>query len=205
LRENIMRNLSAVIVILFIFIIGLYAQRIQDIESRVKRLKSALEFTDEQAAKIIKIFEAAEKEKQEAAEKGAQDRKARRAAVQERRKKTSDQIQQILTKDQFEKYEKFNRRAGRENQGRELKERLKLNDDQAEKFDEITAASRKQRDEMFEEPGDRREKFIKFRKMRDENNEKIRAFLNENQKKEFEKYLDEQKKEMEERRSRRME
>jgi len=202
-KESIMRNLSVIMAVLFIFTAGLCAQRSQNVESRVKRMKAALELSDKQAAELTKVFKAAEKEKQEAAAQGAQDRKARRAAARERNEKTSDQLSKILSKEQLEKYEKFQKRPGREGRSQALKDRLKLNDEQAAKFDEITAASRKQREEMFAGPGDRREKFGKMREMMQENNEKIREFLNEDQKKEFEKYLEERKKEMEKRRQRR--
>jgi len=198
-----MKYLTVLLSVLIIFTAGLYAQRSLDIESRVKRMTSALELSDKQSVELKKIFEAAEKEKQKAAESAAQDRKARRAAAQEMRKKTEEQIQKVLTQEQFEKYKKFQRRPSREDQSQKLKERLKLNAEQAAKFDKITAASRKQREEMFEGPGGRREKFKKFRKMREENNEKIRGFLNDNQKKEFDKYLEERRKEIEKRRERR--
>jgi len=197
-----MNKLFVISLVICIFTAGLHAQRSQDIDSRVKRMTAALELSDKQAAEVKKVFETAEKEKEKAAESPAQDRKARRAAARERNTKTLEQLRKILTEEQYKKYEKFSRRPSREEQSSLLKERLKLNKDQAEKFDKITAESKKQREEIFNEPGERSEKFKKFRKIREVNNETIRALLNDEQKKEFEKFLDEQRREMEKRRQR---
>ena len=76
-------------------------------EERAKQLQEQLNLTDEQTAKVTKIFEASQKKAMEMMGSFQGDREAARKAMQEMQAKTDKDIEALLTKEQAKKYEKL--------------------------------------------------------------------------------------------------
>jgi protein CpxP len=76
-------------------------------EERAKQLQERLNLTDEQTAKVTKIFEASQKKAMEMMGSFQGDREAARKAMQEMQAKTDKDIEALLTKEQAKKYEEL--------------------------------------------------------------------------------------------------
>lgn len=76
-------------------------------EERAKQLQERLSLTDEQTAKVTKIFEASQKKAMEMMGSFQGDREAARKAMQEMQAKTDKEIEALLTKEQVKKYEEL--------------------------------------------------------------------------------------------------
>lgn len=76
-------------------------------EERAKLLQERLTLTDEQTAKVAKIYEASQKKAMEMMGSFQGDREAARKAMQEMQAKTDKEIEALLTKEQLKKYEAF--------------------------------------------------------------------------------------------------
>jgi protein CpxP len=76
-------------------------------EERAKALKDSLSLSDEQAAKVTKIYEAQQAEMREKMGELQGDRDAMRQAMQAMTAKTDSLIGAVLTKDQLKKYQEL--------------------------------------------------------------------------------------------------
>jgi Spy/CpxP family protein refolding chaperone len=76
-------------------------------EERAKALKDTLSLSDEQTAKITKIYETQQTEMRAKFEELQGDRDAMREAMQAMTAKTDSLIAAVLTKDQLVKYQEF--------------------------------------------------------------------------------------------------
>jgi protein CpxP len=76
-------------------------------EERAKALKDTLSLSNEQTAKITKIYEAQQTEMRAKFEELQGDRDAMREAMQAMAAKTDSLISAVLTKDQLVKYQEF--------------------------------------------------------------------------------------------------
>jgi protein CpxP len=74
-------------------------------EDRAKALKDSLSLSDEQTAKIVKIYQAQQKEMSDKMAELQGDRDAMRQAFQEMTAKTNKEIEAVLTKDQLKKFQ----------------------------------------------------------------------------------------------------
>ncbi|MBM4161977.1 MAG: hypothetical protein FJ217_12885 [Ignavibacteria bacterium] len=76
-------------------------------EDQAKRIKDSLTLSDEQTAKVKKIYEAQQAEMMEKMSGAMGDREAMRSAMQEVMAKYDKQIEALLTKEQLKKYEEL--------------------------------------------------------------------------------------------------
>ncbi len=74
-------------------------------EDRAKALKDSLSLSNEQTAKIVKIYQAQQKEMSDKMAELQGDRDAMRQAFQEMTAKTNKEIEAVLTKDQLKKFQ----------------------------------------------------------------------------------------------------
>ena len=92
------------------------------VEKQVSILKVKLKLDHDQTAKITRILEDQREEKTNILHENKDDQAALRAALQELRTKTNDQIKMVLTDEQSEKYNQLMAKRQREDRLRKKRE-----------------------------------------------------------------------------------
>ncbi len=203
-----MRTSSAFVVLLIlVFFAGTsFAQRGNFVEQKVQKLKTDLNLTDEQATEVTTILTNSENEAKKVRQLNQGDPEAIGAAMKDLQDRTNQQIENILTPDQQKKYQTIKNRIGAPGEMNnrelsELRERLKLTDEQAAKIEPIMASAREQMQQLRQNrPEDRHEMREKMRAIFEERDKKVEEILTGSQKKEYEKYLQERREQMMQRR-----
>jgi len=85
-------------------------------QERTEQLAKELSLTEEQKAKVLEHFTQMQKNFQRPPEGMQGDREAMRAAMEKRREESNKKMKEILTEEQYAKYEKM--RGGMRNRGR---------------------------------------------------------------------------------------
>ncbi len=81
--------------------------RMMSPEDRAEQLSKRLELNEEQKGKLVKVYQALQKEMQEKMPDLMGDREAMRKAMQEINAKGDKDVEKMLTKEQLAKYEEF--------------------------------------------------------------------------------------------------
>ena len=76
-------------------------------EERTDEMAKALALSSEQKAKVLEIFKAADEARQQFAEAHQGDREAMREEWQKLRKETDTKLKEVLTEEQYAKWEKM--------------------------------------------------------------------------------------------------
>ncbi len=100
---------AVVLFALFLIIAGsLYAQPMRMTpEQRTDSLAVQLNLTKEQKPKVLEVFKSMDAARRKAFEDAQGDRDAMRAAMQSAREDGDKKLKEILTKEQYEKYQKM--------------------------------------------------------------------------------------------------
>lgn len=81
--------------------------RMMSPEDRAEQLSKRLELNEEQKGKLVKVYQALQKEMQEKMPDLMGDRDAMRKAMQDINAKGDKEVEKMLTKEQLTKYEEF--------------------------------------------------------------------------------------------------
>lgn len=81
--------------------------RMMSPEDRAEQLSKRLELNEEQKGKLVKVYQALQKEMQEKMPDLMGDREAMRKAMQDINAKGDKEVEKMLTKEQVAKYEEF--------------------------------------------------------------------------------------------------
>lgn len=120
----------------------LYSQSNSQLEVKIADYKTRLNLTEKQCEQLRVILLNDEKEAQREREQNKDNPDALIAAAKVRKKFMDQQIQNILTEEQWEKYKNLQKQDLSDRQLLELRERLFLTDEQAEKIAPILAKTR---------------------------------------------------------------
>jgi Spy/CpxP family protein refolding chaperone len=188
---------------------GLFSQPMPPVEVKVNQLKTSLDLTEEQTADLRIILQNAEKQAANVRELNKGDAEAIKVAMADLDKETDQQIRNILTPEQQKKYQTVKEQvitpSGRtDREISELKERLKLTDEQVTQIQPILESFREQMQELREDSGgDREQMHSQMRSIMQERDKKIEAILSESQQQEYQKYIQERREEWGKRRGQR--
>jgi periplasmic protein CpxP/Spy len=86
--------------------------RTQMMQQRLDRMSEELKLTEDQKTKVKAAFEAEAKKRQEMRGEGTQTDEQRREAAQKLREEMNKKMKEILTPEQFEKWEKMRAQQG---------------------------------------------------------------------------------------------
>jgi hypothetical protein len=86
-------------------------------EQRAARLKDSLALNDDQVAKVVTIYQDADKQREEAFSSAGDDRDARMAAMRKVMDDTDAKVESVLTGDQKTKYDDMKKQRAQGGQG----------------------------------------------------------------------------------------
>jgi protein CpxP len=184
----------------------LFAQPLSFVEQRLNRLKAELNLTEKQSDDLRTILLNEQKEAKQVRQENKGNPEAVRSAMIDLRERTNQQIKNILTTEQQKKFETIKNDSpapgGMENRElNDLKERLKLTDDQVAKIEPILTSAREEMQELRQNrTGDRQEMRSRVESIFEERDKQLEEILTDSQKKEYEKYLQERREQMMKRR-----
>ncbi|MGD9489576.1 MAG: hypothetical protein AB7W47_16270 [Calditrichaceae bacterium] len=197
IRHKIWIMVSSFIVFTIVF------AQVQDFVSmKVDMLQQDLELTDEQKVQVKDIYDISIREAENLKAINQGDPGAIRAAMNDLQSLTARQIYNILTPEQQKKFPEIlskitlpRRTSNRELQN--LKEKLKLTDDQVSQIEPIFEAQQAEMEKMREEnSGDRREMMTNMQTIMKGYEDKIKDILSDEQKELYDKYLEEKRSSM---------
>ena len=166
------------------------------INRKVSTLSKQLDLTDEQTNKLREILIYAYKQATEEYSLNKDNEHALLEAIKARSEITSQQIKNILNKEQITKYEKIikERSIITDKRALILTQRLCLTNEQALKIQSIIIASKKQIEEKKQSnSGDRRHNYIAMRGIMQNADKKIEDLLSNEQQEIYEKIKSERK------------
>lgn len=191
-----MRNICVLLMLLFL-ITAVSAKANDFVEQRVKKLQSELNLSEEQTGQVRQVlaynYEQAQKEREE----NQGNPEALMNAAKARQEMTARQIKNMLTAEQYEKYQEISKNAVVDNAVLRLKERLNLTDEQTELVEAIMASTRDEMRKLHESgSGDRRQSMMQGRQIMENQDKQIEALLTDAQKKIYEEVKKERREEM---------
>ena len=108
--HSLLRNFIMATVLILVSAAGqlVSAQgRMMSPEDRAEQLSKRLDLNEEQKGKLVKVYQALQKEMQEKMPDLMGDREAMRKAMQDINAKGDKEVEKMLTKEQLAKYEEF--------------------------------------------------------------------------------------------------
>lgn len=108
--HSLLRNFIMAMVLILVSAAGpsVSAQgRMMSPEDRAEQVSKRLALNEEQKGKLVKVFQAMQKEMQEKMPDLMGDREAMRKAMQDINAKGDKEVEKMLTKEQLAKYEEF--------------------------------------------------------------------------------------------------
>ncbi|MGD9899763.1 MAG: hypothetical protein AB7T22_11625 [Calditrichaceae bacterium] len=197
IRYKILVMVSSIILYTAVF-----AQDQDFVSSKIDMLQQDLELTEAQKTQVQEIYEYSIRESENLKTINRGDPGAIRAAMNDLQSLTARQIYNILTPEQQKKFPEIQSKITipRETNNRELqnlKEKLKLTDDQVIQIEPIIEAQQAEMEKMREEnSGDRREMMMKMQTIMKVYENKIKEVLSDEQKELYDKYLEEKRSSM---------
>ena len=208
MRKNLLSVLILAITLVLMFSSNVFSQRRQRerlspeemkerISSRLEELDKALELTDEQKKQLEALFNQDLPRESGTQPQSREDRLAAFRASRQQRGRRGEEIQKILTPEQFNKYQNLQRNQRIDSRLDMLVKGLELNDEQKTKIRGILERNDEMmRELMGKDYEDRRERFEAMRTLREKTDKAIEEELTESQKKEYQDMLEQQRSRM---------
>lgn len=177
--------------------IAVSAKENEFVEQRVSKLQKELNLSEGQTGQVRQIlaynYEQAQKEREE----NQGNPEALMNAAEARKEIISRQMQNVLTAEQYEKYQEISKNAVVDEAVLRLKERLNLTNEQTEQVEAIMTSTRNEMQKLRDNAsGDRRQSMMQGRKLMESQDKQIEALLTDDQKKIYEEIKKERREEM---------
>ncbi len=151
------------VALIFLFSLSLFAQETDLLEKQVQKLKKELQLTDEQTGQIKEILQTERAEMRQEREQSPRSKPPKREDIEASKTFVDARISNILTDEQFKKYQEMKKDMVTDVQTLRLAKQLNLSEMQARQMQKVLLARREKMDKLRNEnTGDRR-------KMREQN------------------------------------
>lgn len=185
---------------LFLMLAAAPAQEKDRLEQRAQKLQKELNLTDEQTGQVRQILEYNHQQAQKEREENRGNPEALQNVAKARRETVDQQMKNLLTAEQYTKYQEISKNAPVEEMTIRLQERLNLTDEQTGQVEKILLSAREERQKQRENAsGDRRQMLDQMRSMLENRDKQIEALLTEEQKKIYQEIKKERREEMRQR------
>ncbi len=197
IRYKILSMVSSIIIFSAVF-----AQELDFVSLKIDMLHQDLELTDVQKNQVRDIYEYSIRESENLKTINQGDPGAVRAAMNDLQSLTARQIYNILSPEQQKKFPEVQSkitipRGTNNKELQNLKEKLKLTDDQVIQIEPIIEAQQAEMEKMREDnSGDKREMMMNMRTIMKVYENQIKEVLSDEQKELYDKYLEEKRSSM---------
>lgn len=167
----------------------LFTQPDHFVYNRLQRINKNLDLNQEQQEQLRKIFEYNQKELRRILDLNEGNIEAQQNAVHAQMEILNQQLKNVMTAEQFEKYTHLNTNNYFSRQTQELQKILHLSDSQAEEVDDIILATHEKMDALRENSfGDRHQMRGEMIQLMEEQNRNLERLLNADQKNQYEEF-----------------
>lgn len=174
------------IALIFLLSLSLPAQETNLLEKQVQKLKKELQLTDEQTGQIKEILETERTEMQQEREESPGQKPVRREDIEASKTFVDAQISNILTDEQFEKYQEMKKDMVTDVQTLRLAKQLNLSETQARQMQKVLVARREKMNKLRNEnTGDRRKMREQGMKLMQQSNKAVEKILTPEQLKKY--------------------
>ncbi len=186
--------------ILFTLLLMLAAAPAQEknwLEQRVQKLQKELNLTAEQTGQVRQILEYNQQQAQKEREENQGNPEALLNVAKARREVVDQQIKNLLSAEQYAKYQEISKNAPGEEMVLRLSERLNLTEEQTVQVEKILLSAREEMQKLRENAsGDRSRNRDQLRSLMEKQDKQIEALLTDEQKKIYGEIKKERREEM---------
>ncbi len=190
-------GISSILLTLFLMLAAAPAQEKNWLEQRVQKLQKELNLTAEQTGQVRQILEYNQQQAQKEREENQGNPEALLNVAKARREVVDQQIKNLLSAEQYAKYQEISKNAPGDEMALRLSERLDLTEEQTAQVEKILLSAREEMQKLRENAsGDRSRNRDQLRSLMEKQDKQIEALLTDEQKKIYGEIKKERREEM---------